>query len=308
MRCVLKHSSSYDNANWDNVKAFLALYRAKDYEAAAESLGVDGSTLRRKIQSLEVVLGYSLFVKENNRWTLTPGTEIILDAALNMEMSTRLFFGMTPRDKGGVVKISLPFALINQFSDVLIQFRNVYPEFTFNISSDARFVDLEREGFDFAIRLARPVSNMNSLKIKMLGTFGLGVFGSKSYLNEMIKKYGKESILGKSELIETGINFSHKSHEFIFSSLNWEQLGFLGEVKIVCDDLESCASFCMKGAGLAILPKFLAHRYSELSCVYDASNTLMAELWLVSRLDMRSEWQVVLGDMLSLKSKELEIY
>jgi len=33
----------------------------------------------------------------------------------------------------------------------------------------------------------------------------------------------------------------------------------------------------------------------------------MAELWLISRLDMKSDWQVVLGNMLSAKSKEMEV-
>ena len=142
MRCVMTHNSSYDSANWDNVKAFLALYRERDYQAAAENLGIDGSTLRRKIQSLEGVLGHSLFVRENNRWALAPGTETILNAALEMELSTRLFFGKTPGNKGGVIRVSLPFALISQFSDVLTQFRKVYPEFTFNISISVKLPNI----------------------------------------------------------------------------------------------------------------------------------------------------------------------
>ena len=46
---------SYDSANWDNVKAFLALYRERDYQAAAESLGIDGSTLRRGLFRIFVI-------------------------------------------------------------------------------------------------------------------------------------------------------------------------------------------------------------------------------------------------------------
>lgn len=303
----MAQNPSCDSANWDNVKAFLALYREQDYQAAAESLEIDGSTLRRKIQSLEAVLGYSLFVRENHRWVLAPGTEDVLNAALDMEIATRQFFGVTPGDKGGVIKFSIPFVFLNQFSDVLIEFRKIYPAFTFDISSDTRFVDLEREGFDFAIRLARPISNVNSIKIKRLGTFGLGVYGAASYLDDIVKKFGKDALREKAELIKTGIRFSYKSHDFVFGLLDWEQLGFYGKIKIVCDDLESCATFCDKGAGLAILPNFLAHRYSDMSCVYDASETLMAELWLLSRLDMKSNWQIALGNMLSVKGKELEV-
>lgn len=301
----MTYSSGYDNTNWDNVKAFLALYRAGDYQTAAESLGIDGSTLRRKIQGLESSLGYSLFVRENNQWVLVVGMESMLDAALEIEKSTRLFFGMTPGNKGGVIKISLPYALVGQFSSVFTQFRKVYPEFTFNISSDARFVDLEREGFDFAIRLARPVANMNNIKIKKLGAFDLGVYGARSYIDDLVTKYGKSSILEQSELIETGIDFYYKSHEFVFSSLSWKQLGFSGSVKLVCNDLETCAIFCMEGGGLAILPKFLARGYSELLCIRDVSDTYVSDLWLLSRLDMKSKWQITLAEMLSVKSKEL---
>lgn len=303
----MTHGLSYDSANWDNIKAFLALYRAQDYQEAAEVLGIDDSTLRRKVQSLEGSLGHSLFVRENSRWTLAPGMEPMLDAALAIEKSTRLFFGMTPSDKGGVIKISLPHALISHYSSVLISFSDLYPKFTFNISSDARFVDLEREGFDFAIRLARPIANMNSLKIKRLGAFGLGVYASIAYIERVIQAYGTNSLFKHADLIETGIGFSYKSHEFVFGTLSWTQLGFSGKVKLVCDDLESCALFCSQEGGLAILPNFLARRYPNLICINDVSETIVSELWLVSRLDMKSKWQVHLADMLSVKSKELEL-
>ena len=302
----MAHCSNYENANWDYIKAFLALYRDHDYQSAAENLGIDASTLRRKIQSLEGALGYSLFVRENNQWVLAPGAEGIRDAALEMELATRKFFGLTPGNKEANIKISLPYSLSAMFSEVFSEFRQLYPGFRLNISSDARFVNLEREGFDFALRLARPVDNMSNIKIRKLGTYGLGVYGADIYVKEVVSKYGEEALFEKYDLIETSIDFSYKTHEFVFGYISWDQLGFSGQPRLFFDDLETCAKFSADHGGLAILPRFLAHRYPQLICVKDAPKDLVSELWLVSRLDMKSDWQIALAEMLSVKARGLE--
>lgn len=39
--------------SWELRRAFLALHRTESYQAAAQMLGIDDSTLRRRIQALE---------------------------------------------------------------------------------------------------------------------------------------------------------------------------------------------------------------------------------------------------------------
>ncbi len=54
--------------SWDLIRAFLALHRTGSYQAAADTIHVDDSTLRRRIQSLEAEIGVALFLRSNGRW------------------------------------------------------------------------------------------------------------------------------------------------------------------------------------------------------------------------------------------------
>src|SRR6266704_1679871 len=74
--------------DWDDVRYFLAVARGGSVRAAAAHLGVNHSTVLRRIAQLEERLGAHLFEKLPSGYRLTAAGEEVLELADRMEAST----------------------------------------------------------------------------------------------------------------------------------------------------------------------------------------------------------------------------
>ena len=70
--------------DWDDVRHFLELVRCGSVTQAATRLGVNYTTVSRRISALESRLGKQLFERSNNGWVITPVGERIVAAAESM--------------------------------------------------------------------------------------------------------------------------------------------------------------------------------------------------------------------------------
>src|SRR6202030_4356855 len=73
--------------DWDDVRYFLAVARGASVRAAAEHLGVNHSTVLRRIAQLEERLGAHMFEKLPSGYRLTAAGEEALEFADQMEAS-----------------------------------------------------------------------------------------------------------------------------------------------------------------------------------------------------------------------------
>src|SRR5206468_12687354 len=96
--------------DWDDVRYFLAVARGGSVRAAAERLGVNHSTVLRRIAQLEERLGARMFEKLPSGYRLTAAGEEVLELANQMEASsnqleTRVF----GRDRSvrGLLRVTL---------------------------------------------------------------------------------------------------------------------------------------------------------------------------------------------------------
>src|SRR6202789_1240640 len=74
--------------DWDDVRYFLAVARGGSVRAAAEGLGVNHSTVLRRIAQLEERLGVHMFEKLPSGYRLTAAGEEVLEFADQMEVSS----------------------------------------------------------------------------------------------------------------------------------------------------------------------------------------------------------------------------
>ena len=118
--------------DWDDVRYFLAVARGGSVRAAAERLGVNHSTVLRRIAQLEERLGVHMFEKLPSGYRLTAAGEEVLEFADQMEASSHLLetrvFG---RDQSvrGLLRVTLapPLAthlLMPDFAD----FARLHPD------------------------------------------------------------------------------------------------------------------------------------------------------------------------------------
>ncbi len=80
------HSSSID---WDQLKIVLTVARAGNLTKAAQILGINQSTVGRRLSALEQQLGTELFFRSNNTMTVTESGKVLVAQAEVIESATQ---------------------------------------------------------------------------------------------------------------------------------------------------------------------------------------------------------------------------
>src|SRR5271165_6849896 len=143
--------------DWDDVRYFLAVARGGSVRAAAERLGVNHSTVLRRIAQLEERLGAHMFEKLPSGYRLTIAGQEVLEFADQLEASsnqleTRVF----GRDQSvrGLLRVTLPpplatHLLMPDFAD----FARLHSQIEMEILSVDGPVNLTNREADVAIRV-----------------------------------------------------------------------------------------------------------------------------------------------------------
>jgi DNA-binding transcriptional LysR family regulator len=265
---------------WDLIRAFLALHRAGTFEGAAKTLAVDHSTLRRRIQTLEQRMGAPLFARNDGRYLVLPSMRPLLDSALSMEASSRLFFEGASGSLSGTVRVTMIDVFASWLAPDLARFRKQHPDIKLDITTEHHFVDLERELVDVAIRMARP--KRGNARMRRLGEIRYAVYGAPGYLARHREQAGKDE---GHDLLTLAVHFTHQDHEFLESEADW-MLQFLPPGRVVCgtDSYLQLCSYCEADMGLTLLPEVLGDASERLVRLSDEP-AAVCDLWLVVHSD-----------------------
>ena len=149
-------------ARWDDVRLFLALHRERSLAGAAVIVGLDPSTLSRRLTALEESLGTRLFDRTREGLAPTAGAELLLPAAEEMASAHARFsrdaYGFE-RVAEGTVRVSVPPGLAEAFlTPALVRLRAEHPRIQIEVDTSVRFVDLTRREADLAVRTLRPTA------------------------------------------------------------------------------------------------------------------------------------------------------
>ncbi|HEY2049926.1 MAG TPA: LysR family transcriptional regulator [Caulobacteraceae bacterium] len=164
--------------DWDDVRYFLAVARGGSVRAAAERLGVNHSTVLRRIAQLEARLGAQMFEKLPSGYRLTDAGEEILEFAEQMEASSnRLETRVFGRDQGvrGLLRVTLaPLLAAHLLMPDFADFARLHHEIEMDIAPSDEPVNLTNREADVAIRV---VYDRSALPLNLHGLKGPDVFG-----------------------------------------------------------------------------------------------------------------------------------
>ena len=174
------HHAAPDGAmiDWDDVRYFLAVARGGSVRAAAERLGVNHSTVLRRIAQLEERLGVHMFEKLPSGYRLTAAGEEVLEFADQMEASshqleTRVF----GRDQSvrGLLRVTLaPTLATHLLMPDFADFARLHPDIEMEILSSGELANLTNREADVAIRV---VYDRKTLPLNLHGLKGPELFG-----------------------------------------------------------------------------------------------------------------------------------
>lgn len=165
---------------WDDAKVFLALWREGSLTRAALQLGVNISTVSRRLEGLEETLGTRLFDRTPEGALPTAAAGRLAPFAEGMEQAALGFahglegFEVEPE---GTVRLAAPPGLSDQFlARSLPGLVERHPGLRIELPSSTDYADLTRREADLALRIIRPTSG--DLVAKLLVGSDWGIFAS----------------------------------------------------------------------------------------------------------------------------------
>ena len=145
---------------WDDVRLFLALCRARTVGEAGRALGVDSSTVSRRLTALEEALTTSLFDRNHEGISATKAAEDLLPVAEEMEAVMLRFAHAADgleREVAGLVRIACPPDVANVvIAPLLRELFALHPALRVEIAPGEAVIDLTRREADLALRTVRP--------------------------------------------------------------------------------------------------------------------------------------------------------
>jgi len=146
---------------WGDVRLFLALHRARTVGAAARVLGVDPSTVSRRLGALEEALDASLFDRGREGIAPTEAAERLLPVAEEIEAAMTRFTTTAEsleREVSGRVRITCPADVAEVvIVPLLPRLLARHSALSVELDPGETTLDLTRREADLALRTVRPV-------------------------------------------------------------------------------------------------------------------------------------------------------
>lgn len=170
--------------NWDDFRIFLSVHRAGGLVGAARRLGVDHTTVARRLSALEASLGAQLVDRSPRGARLTEAGRALLEHAERIEgeaLAAGAEVGAIRAEVAGAVRLATPEA----FGTWLVapnvrRLREAHPALQIELVPEARRVSLTKREADLAVTLARPPQGR--LVARKLADYRLGLYAARSYL------------------------------------------------------------------------------------------------------------------------------
>ncbi|MEU1973403.1 LysR family transcriptional regulator [Microbacterium sp. NPDC019599] len=260
----------------DALMTFLAAARLGRYTAAAEVLGVNHSTVSRRIASLEDAMGGRVLVRTAAGWEVTPLGRRALAVAERIEASVRELAEEGGTAVQGMVRIAAPEAFTSVFLvPALAALQERHPALAVELIAATQRVRQNRSGVDLEIVVGRP--SVHRAFATPISAYSLRLYATPAYL----ERAGAPASIAELEL--------HPLIYYIESSLQVDELDLAVQVlpaspaSIRSTSVFAHVEAAAAGAGIGLLPDFLADADPRLVRVLDGIYSHPLAYWAVTR-------------------------
>ena len=270
--------------DWDDVRYFLAVARGGSVRAAAKSLGVNHSTVLRRVAELEARLGAQMFEKMPSGYHLTAAGEEVLEFADQMEASSRqLETRVFGRDQSarGLLRVALaPTLATHLLMPDFAEFARLHPEIEMEIMPSGELVNLTNREADVAIRV---VYDRKTLPLNLHGLKGPDLFGGVYMSRDLLAAWraGASDLIRWIVVSQNGIS-------------DWARKGEIPAAKIPFNttDGETQITAVRQGFGMTILPCFVGDADPLLVRAPGTGLHMHGTVWLLTQGETRKTKRV----------------
>lgn len=167
----------------DDLRYLLAVARTGRLVSAATLLGVDHTTVRRRIDRLETALGVRLLDRGADGWELTAIGRDVAASAAPLEHIVEQVVGDASGNDGirGTVRIVAPEGFGTSFvTPALIAVQAIHPGIAAELVTSTSPLSLRGSGYDIAVTIGSAASSR--LTAEPLAPYSLRLYASPDYL------------------------------------------------------------------------------------------------------------------------------
>jgi DNA-binding transcriptional LysR family regulator len=268
--------------NWDDLRVFLAVARGDTISRAAKSLGVDPTTISRRLSRLSEALGTTIFEPSDGAQVLTEsGSELLRYAEQMEQMAITARTGISGQRSllSGVIRISVAEGFGTWLiARNLIHFQRANPNIVIELIASSGFLNPSKREADVAVMLSRPKTG--PLVVRRLTDYCLRLYATPVYLENAAP-------------LRTPADLQHHTligyvPDIVYSPA----LDYLSEIRpgrapeIRSSSINAQHALAVSGAGLCMLPCFIGEQDERLVSV-DLDVELTRSFWLIVHRDVR---------------------
>jgi DNA-binding transcriptional LysR family regulator len=245
--------------NLNDLRLFLRVVETNSFTAAAEMLGIQKSTISRRIGQLEDDMGVRLLQRTTRKLKLTDeGQELFERCRPLVDELEQLpdFLAARHAEPQGRLRITMPPELAQFLTNELItEFMHTHPRIQLELELSTRVVNLIEEGIDLALRVG-PL-NDSTLVARKAASVGSGLYATPAYLKTHGTPETPDDLLQHHCLGRLSTNLQ-------WSFDNWQEGAPIPiPARMKANSLAFIKEMALQGLGIARIPRLFCNKEVE---------------------------------------------
>lgn len=270
--------------DWNDLRHFLAVARHGSTIQAAKALGINQSTVQRRIGALERQLSHTLFERRMGGYRLTRLGAELLPIAERVEVDVMDFARQATSSDAelvGTIRVTCPETAGYRImkSPLLDVFHSRYPRLRVELVMVDRILDLAKGEADIAFRTSVPQDN--ALVARKVAEVPWAVFASRSYIERRGSPLTLEDINAHDVVRFDGPIADHTAERWM------KAIAPNARVAARCTSTPALVLAAKSGPGISPLPMIAAQQEPDLVCLFDKIPDLRLPFYLLFHRDMQ---------------------
>ncbi len=262
--------------DWDTFRIALSVARTRSFAAAARHLGVNESTVARRLARAERRLEARLFERTGGKLEPTrAGAELVRRAErieLEVQAAQGAISGTDARAAGTVRITSVPIVTNRILAPALPSLLAAHPLLRIELIAEPRNLSLTKREADIAVRLARPQREVRTVA-RRIGRLDFAVYGPAEHVDKTLPWVTYDETM--NDLPQS---------RWIAETIARDSAP---EPHVLVNDAETLLQCVAAGLGKSLLPVAVGDRQPGLARIGELPNALSREIWLLVHPDLR---------------------
>ncbi|MEM7216496.1 MAG: LysR family transcriptional regulator [Pseudomonadota bacterium] len=278
-----QRSRADQKLEWADMPYILSVCEAGSLAGAARIMGVNHSTVFRRIENVEARLGVRLFERLSRGYVMTAAGELFYEQAIllceGMDRIERELGGKDLRLEG-ILTVTTTDSLLHCLAPFFSAFQAEHPDVELRLLSDVRAFDLMQRDADIALRPTdTPPEHWIGRKLSPLS---FATYAHKDYWRS-VKNLTPEEY--RWVMLGDDLNQSPMSKITMRRKAEAARVTVLNTMMSVFDMVQS-------GFGMAAMPCYLGEKHPKLIRIHEPEVSSTWHLWLLAHPDVRRSARV----------------